>query len=449
MMFGLVVHFLADAVGGLIDLEQRHVVAAGDVDQQAARAGHRGVFQQRVVDRRLGGADRAVLAVGFAGAHHRLAHLRHHRADIGEVEIDQARRHHQVGDAAHAHVQHLVGHLEGLAPGGALVRHPEQVLVRDDDQRVDVLLQFVDARPRRRAARRLPSKSNGLVTTPTVRMLRSARHARDHRRRAGAGAAAHAGGDEHHVRAIQVAIQLVRRLFGRGAPDLRLGAGAEALRDVRPELDAPVRPAVHQLLRVGVGDDELHALQVRRDHVVDGVGAAAADADDGDARREVGVQVDCGNRQVQGHWRLSPPDLRVRLLGCVLRRQVCRFACCISTRSCEKIDERGGTGRPAAARRLQVDVLQRAALAGRPGQQARRRWRRPGPEAQSGRPRSADRPARAAPAGRACARPSRARRRAGRRRRSAPRGCRPHASSPDAFQPVVHQFEGLLERAGG
>ena len=53
---------------------------------------------------------------------------------------------------------------------------------------------------------------------------------------------------------------------------------------MRPELDAPVGAAVHELLRVGVGDDELHALQVRRDHVVHGIGAAAADADHGDAR---------------------------------------------------------------------------------------------------------------------------------------------------------------------
>jgi hypothetical protein len=30
--------------------------------------------------------------VGLAGAHHRLAHLVHHRADVGEVEVDQAGR---------------------------------------------------------------------------------------------------------------------------------------------------------------------------------------------------------------------------------------------------------------------------------------------------------------------------------------------------------------------
>ena len=77
--------------------------------------------------------------------------------------------------------------------------------------------------------RRWPSKWNGLVTTPTVRMPSSLAQ-RDHRGGAGAGAAAHAGGDEHHVRARQMIADLVDHLLGGGAADLGLRAGAEALR---------------------------------------------------------------------------------------------------------------------------------------------------------------------------------------------------------------------------
>ena len=40
---------------------------------------------------------------------------------------------------------------------------------------------------------------------------------------------------------------------------------------------------LRQRLGVGVADDELARLQVRPDHVVDGVAAGAADPDDGDA----------------------------------------------------------------------------------------------------------------------------------------------------------------------
>ena len=109
------------------------------------RALHRHVVEQRVGDRGFGGAQRALLAGGFAGAHHRLAHLAHDGADVGEVEVDQAFLDHQVGDAGDARIEHLVGHREGVGEGGLLVGDAEQVLVRDDDQRVDGLLQLGDA----------------------------------------------------------------------------------------------------------------------------------------------------------------------------------------------------------------------------------------------------------------------------------------------------------------
>ena len=80
-----------------------------------------------------------------------------------------------------------------------LAREREQPLVRDRDQRVD----HAGAAPRgpaRRGARAAcPSKRKGLVTTPTVSAPALARDLRDDGRRAGAGAAAHAGGDEDHV----------------------------------------------------------------------------------------------------------------------------------------------------------------------------------------------------------------------------------------------------------
>jgi hypothetical protein len=42
------------------------------------------------------------IAASAAGAHHGLAHLAHHGAHIGKVEIDEAFLDHQVGDAGHA-----------------------------------------------------------------------------------------------------------------------------------------------------------------------------------------------------------------------------------------------------------------------------------------------------------------------------------------------------------
>ena len=111
--------------------------------------------------------------------------------------------------------------------------------------------------------RRSPSKWNGLVTTPTVRMPSFLGAARDHRRGAGAGAAAHAGGDEHHVRAVQMIADLVDHLLGGGAADIGLRAGAEPFGDLHAHLDDALGLGHGERLGVGVGDDEVDALQPR------------------------------------------------------------------------------------------------------------------------------------------------------------------------------------------
>ena len=119
-------------------------MTAGDVDQDTARAFHRAVLQQRVVDRRFGGVDRAGVAGGLAGSHHGFTHFAHHRADVGEVEVDQARHDHQIGDTANARVKHVIGHVEGVGESGLVIGHAEQVLIWNDDQRVDIALQFLN-----------------------------------------------------------------------------------------------------------------------------------------------------------------------------------------------------------------------------------------------------------------------------------------------------------------
>ena len=74
---------------------------------------------------------------------------------------------------------------------------------------------------------------------------------------------------------------------GRGGADFRLRAGAEALGDLGAHLDDALRLRHGQRLRVGVGDDEIDALQPGGDHVVDGVAAGAADAEHGDPRLQL------------------------------------------------------------------------------------------------------------------------------------------------------------------
>ena len=65
--------------------------------------------------------------------------------DVGEVEIDEAFFQHQLDDAGDARVEHLVGQHEGFGKGRALVGDAEQILVGNDDQRIDVLAQALHA----------------------------------------------------------------------------------------------------------------------------------------------------------------------------------------------------------------------------------------------------------------------------------------------------------------
>ena len=76
----------------------------------------------------------------FSGAHHRLAHAGHDRAHIGEIEIDEAFLDHQVGDARDAGLSTLSAMAKASAKVVFSLATRNRVLVRDDQQRVDVLL---------------------------------------------------------------------------------------------------------------------------------------------------------------------------------------------------------------------------------------------------------------------------------------------------------------------
>ncbi|VUD72646.1 hypothetical protein MET9862_03246 [Methylobacterium symbioticum] len=122
---GVLIDLFTDAGRGLVEFVEGQVRSAGDRDQQAARTLHRDIVEERIRYGRLGRAVGALLAGGLASSHHRLAHAAHDRAHVGEIEVDQALLHHQVGDAGDARVEHLIGHREGVGEGGLLVGDPE------------------------------------------------------------------------------------------------------------------------------------------------------------------------------------------------------------------------------------------------------------------------------------------------------------------------------------
>ena len=134
---------VGDGLRRLVDLPQRQVAPARDRQQDRLRALERRL-QQRGRDGLRRRVRRALLAVAHADAQQRRAGLGHDRAHVGEVEVDQARERDQVRDALHALAQHVVGDPEGLHHRRLLVEHRQQLVVRHDDQRVDLVGQRLD-----------------------------------------------------------------------------------------------------------------------------------------------------------------------------------------------------------------------------------------------------------------------------------------------------------------
>ena len=178
------------------------------------------------VDRHLGGEARAVLALGDAGAHERAAHVAHDRLHVGEVDVDDAVLGDEVADALDGLVEDLVRFAARVDEREVLVAEEEELLVRDGDERVDLLGEL----------RETGLGAAGALTTLEQERLRDdadregalfAGELRDDRRRARSGAAAHAGGDEDHVGPGDELLDALNVLERRLATLLRVGAGAE------------------------------------------------------------------------------------------------------------------------------------------------------------------------------------------------------------------------------
>ncbi len=282
----------ADGVHRLARFAQAQRVVCGDVHQHALGAREIDAVEQRADHSLLGRQTGAVGAAGHRSAHHRLARLAHHALHVLEVGVDQARHIDDLGNAAGGVLQHVVGLSEGLFLADVIAVNLQQLFIEHDDERIDIGLQLGQA---------LLGVGHALGALEVER----ARHhghgedahfagdLGDHRRGARAGAAAHAGRDEQHVRAFERITNLATRLIRRLAPDHRLAASAQTRLAQLQEL---MRARGLERLGIGVGADELHATHARGDHVFDRVTAAAANTDHLDVgslvERALGVVLD-------------------------------------------------------------------------------------------------------------------------------------------------------------
>ena len=91
-------------------------------------------------------------------------------------------------------------------------------------------------------------------------------------------------------------LDLLGVILGSPTTHLGVGACAESASELATDVELDVGVAHQQRLGVGVDRDELHTPQAEVDHAVDGVDAAAADADDLDHREVVLVLAHAGLR---------------------------------------------------------------------------------------------------------------------------------------------------------
>ena len=202
----------------------------------------------------------------------------HDGGDVCEVEVDEAGVLDQVGDGLHRLAQHVVSDLKGVGQGDLLLGGELQPVVGDDDQGVDLGAQVLDAGlGQLHPAAAL--KGEGLGHDADGQDVHFLGQVRQDGRSARAGAAAHAGGDEDHVGALQGLGNLGAALLRGLAAHFGVGACALTLGQLLADLDLVVGPGDGQRLLVGVHGDELYAFHASLHHAVDHVVAAAANAD--------------------------------------------------------------------------------------------------------------------------------------------------------------------------
>jgi hypothetical protein len=142
------------------------------------------------------------------GAHHGVAHAEHGGLHVGEIAVDDAGRVDDVADALHGLAQQIVGQLEGFEEAGAARHQRQQPVVGNGDDGVHGGGQLGQAMVgQAHAARAFEGERLGDHGDGERFQFLGQRG--DDGRRAGAGAAAQSGADEHHVGALQQLDDLV------------------------------------------------------------------------------------------------------------------------------------------------------------------------------------------------------------------------------------------------
>ena len=242
-----------------------------------------------------------VLADCGADAHVCVARTLHNGSDVREVQVDQTRNGDQLGNRSDCLMQDVVCDFECVLEADLLLGDVLQSLIRDNDQGIDVLLERLDAGVCLLHAL-LALECERTSDNADRQDAHLARDLCDNRSTAGAGTAAHACGDEYHVRTLECLGDLLAAFLSGLASGLRLGARALALGQLCADLNLDRSLRAIQRLLIGIDCNKLQSLQAGSNHVIDGVVAATADTNYFDVDNGIVIHF-----KFETHF-LSPPS---------------------------------------------------------------------------------------------------------------------------------------------
>ena len=214
-----------------------------------------------------------------ADAHVRKALVFEDGADVRKVKVDESGIDDEVCNAANTLFEDLVRDAERLDHRRVLGNDAGDLVVGDDDQRIDVFFEIF--KPLDRVVHALFAfEIEGLGDDGDGQDLEVACDLRDDRCSARTGTAAHARRDEEQVGVLDRLGERFFALLGSRPAHFGISTRAETLGKSGPDLDLVFRLGQQEDLLVRIDGDIARALDARLDHTVDRVVARAADADD-------------------------------------------------------------------------------------------------------------------------------------------------------------------------
>ena len=201
----------------------------------------------------------------------------HDGGNIGEVQVDIALFHDQVGNALHAGLENIVCQCERFPHGQRLVQTLQQLFVRDHDQRIHVLPQLCNA-PFCLHHLLFPLKSKRLCDNGNGEDPGLLCQTCNDRCCASTGATAHTSGNKYHICTLQCSFDLVLIFLGALSADIRFISGATAFGELCTDLDLRGCLGIIQSLGICIYCNIFNILYAGRHHAIQCVSAAAADA---------------------------------------------------------------------------------------------------------------------------------------------------------------------------